>query len=40
MNLTTILSSPVVVLLLKWTSLLALAWGAHGLCATGMPAGV
>ena len=31
MNLTTILSSPAVVLLLKWTGLLALAWGAHGL---------
>jgi beta-lactamase regulating signal transducer with metallopeptidase domain len=31
MNLTTILTSPGFVLLLKWTSLLALAWGAHGL---------
>jgi beta-lactamase regulating signal transducer with metallopeptidase domain len=31
MNPTDILSSPVVVVLLKWTGLLILAWGAHGL---------
>ncbi len=31
MNPTPILSSPVLVLLLKWTGLLFLAWGAHGL---------
>ena len=31
MNLATILTSPAVVLLLKWTGLLVLAWGAHGL---------
>ena len=31
MNLATILTSSAVVLLLKWTSLLTLAWGAHGL---------
>jgi beta-lactamase regulating signal transducer with metallopeptidase domain len=30
MNLTNILISPTVVLLLKWTGLLGLAWGAHG----------
>ena len=30
MNLATILTSPAVVLLSKWTGLLVLAWGAHG----------
>lgn len=31
MNLPTILTLPAVLLLLKWTGLLVLAWGAHGL---------
>ena len=37
MNLPIDLTAPAVVLLVKWTGLLALAWGAHGLLRRGDP---